>query len=226
MKEVFIGRDLKTNQKIFHKEDKSLIIEAATRLGFSSSIIIPTLLENESNILILGDCKREIYQLTKEYRKKIGHKILKLNKETPEEEIENILSEKKFTIYVEIDILNFFNNESNIFYTKIFKKLLKTIKDKKINCLTIIEEFPAIFASHKYLLDYKCENNKFLLRVQTLKQLDKLNSMTANKIKIEDFDSSKMDFYNSDIIIFKDKTYKKGFYFKNKDYLKMLNLIN
>lgn len=226
MKEVFIGKNLETNQKIFHKEDKSLIIEAATRLGFSSSIVIPTLLENQANILVVGDYKGEIYQLTKEYRKKIGHRILKISKETSEEEVENILSEEKFTIYIEMDILKFFNNESAIFYTKIFKKILKTIKDKKISCLTIIEEFPAIFANHEYLLDYKCENNKFLLRVQALEQLDKLNSMTGNKIKIEDFDNSKMDFYNPDIIVFKDKTYKKVFYFKDKDYLTMLNLKN
>lgn len=223
MNRVFIGKNYNTNEKTYHTVENNLIIEARTRTGFFSTVIVPTLLENPGNIIIIEN-KREAYTLTKNYRNRIGHKTFEINKETSEEEIKNILLEDKFTIYIGIDILNFFNNESTVFYTRIFKKLLETIKENKINCLTIINEFPAIFSNHSYLLGYLCKHNKFVIRIQDMEQIAKLNIMLDNKIKIEDFDIATMDF-NTDIITFKNEKYLKIPYFREKEYLKMLGML-
>lgn len=79
MNRVFIGKNYNTNEKTYHTVENNLIIEARTRTGFFSTVIVPTLLENPGNIIIIEN-KREAYTLTKNYRNRIGHKTFEINR--------------------------------------------------------------------------------------------------------------------------------------------------
>lgn len=51
MSKIFLAKN--TNGKeVFYEENKDLIVEAATRLGFGTCIAIPTLIENKENIIV------------------------------------------------------------------------------------------------------------------------------------------------------------------------------
>ena len=196
MSKIFLAKN--TNGKeVFYEENKDLIVEAATRLGFGTCIAIPTLIENKENIIVF-DIQEDFYTLTKKYRESIGYKTLKIDSNTTDLEIEKILSEEKFTIYIGVNLKNFCEKSISSFYTKVLRKILGSIKEKKINCLTIVNEFPLIFSAHPYLLEYRCINNQFLLRIQTMEQLKKINSIDKS-LKIEDFSIIKFDFQTKDL---------------------------
>ena len=128
-----------------------MIVEAATRLGFGTCIAIPTLIKNKENIIVF-DIQEVFYTFTKKYRESIGYKTLKIDNNSTDLEIEKILSEEKFTMYIGVNLKNFCEKSISSFYTKVLRKILGTIKEKKINCLTIVNEFPLIFSAHPYLL--------------------------------------------------------------------------
>ena len=218
MNKIFLAKN--TNGKeVFYEENKDLIVEAATRLGFGTCIAIPTLIESKENIIVF-DVQENFYTLTKKYRESIGYKTLKIDCNTTELEIEKILSEEKFTIYIGVNLKNFCEKSISSFYTKVLRKILGSIKEKKINCLTIVNEFPLIFSAHPYLLEYRCINNQFLLRIQTMEQLKKINSIDKS-LKIEDFSIIKFDFQTNSII-FGEETYEKNYWFKDLKYKKLL----
>lgn len=218
MSKIFLAKN--TNGKeVFYEENKDLIVEAATRLGFGTCIAIPTLIESEENIIVF-DVQENFYTLTKKYRESIGYKTLKIDSNTTDLEIEKILSEEKFTIYIGVNLKNFCEKSISSFYTKVLRKILGSIKEKKINCLTIVNEFPLIFSAHPYLLEYRCINNQFLLRIQTMEQLKKINSIDKS-LKIEDFSIIKFDFQTNSII-FGEETYEKNYWFKDLKYKKLL----
>ena len=196
-----------------------MIVEAATRLGFGTCIAIPTLIESKENIIVF-DVQENFYTLTKKYRESIGYQTLKIDSNTTDLEIEKILSEEKFTIYIGVNLKNFCEKSISSFYTKVLRKILGSIKEKKINCLTIVNEFPLIFSAHPYLLEYRCINNQFLLRIQTMEQLKKINSIDKS-LKIEDFSIIKFDFQTNSII-FGEETYEKNYWFKDLKYKKLL----
>ena len=215
MSKIFLAKN--TNGKeVFYEENKDLIVEAATRLGFGTCIAIPTLIESKENIIVF-DVQENFYTLTKKYRESIGYKTLKIDSNTTDLEIEKILSEEKFTIYIGVNLKNFCEKSISSFYTKVLRK---SIKEKKINCLTIVNEFPLIFSAHPYLLEYRCINNQFLLRIQTMEQLKKINSIDKS-LKIEDFSIIKFDFQTNSII-FGEETYEKNYWFKDLKYKKLL----
>lgn len=218
MSKIFLAKN--TNGKeFFYEENKDLIVEAATRLGFGTCIAIPTLIESEENIIVF-DVQENFYTLTKKYRESIGYKTLKIDSNTTDLEIEKILSEEKFTIYIGVNLKNFCEKSISSFYTKVLRKILGSIKEKKINCLTIVNEFPLIFSAHPYLLEYRCINNQFLLRIQTMEQLKKINSIDKS-LKIEDFSIIKFD-SQTNSIIFGEETYEKNYWFKDLKYKKLL----
>lgn len=218
MSKIFLAKN--TNGKeVFYEENKDLIVEAATRLGFGTCIAIPTLIESKENIIVF-DVQENFYTLTKKYRESIGYKTLKIDSNTTDLEIEKILSEEKFTIYIGVNLKNFCEKSISSFYTKVLRKILGSIKEKKINCLTIVNEFPLIFSAHPYLLEYRCINNQFLLRIQTMEQLKKINSIDKS-LKIEDFSIIKFDFQTNSII-FGEETYEKNYWFKDLKYKKLL----
>lgn len=218
MNKIFLAKN--TNGKeVFYEENKDLIVEAATRLGFGTCIAIPTLIESKENIIVF-DVQENFYTLTKKYRESIGYKTLKIDSNTTDLEIEKILSEEKFTIYIGVNLKNFCEKSISSFYTKVLRKILGSIKEKKINCLTIVNEFPLIFSAHPYLLEYRCINNQFLLRIQTMEQLKKINSIDKS-LKIEDFSIIKFDFQTNSII-FGEETYEKNYWFKDLKYKKLL----
>lgn len=218
MSKIFLAKN--TNGKeVFYEENKDLIVEAATRLGFGTCIAIPTLIESEENIIVF-DVQENFYTLTKKYRESIGYKTLKIDSNTTDLEIEKILSEEKFTIYIGVNLKNFCEKSISSFYTKVLRKTLGSIKEKKINCLTIVNEFPLIFSAHPYLLEYRCINNQFLLRIQTMEQLKKINSIDKS-LKIEDFSIIKFD-SQTNSIIFGEETYEKNYWFKDLKYKKLL----
>lgn len=218
MSKIFLAKN--TNGKeVFYEENKDLIVEAATRLGFGTCIVIPTLIESKENIIVF-DVQENFYTLTKKYRESIGYKTLKIDSNTTDLEIEKILSEEKFTIYIGVNLKNFCEKSISSFYTKVLRKILGSIKEKKINCLTIVNEFPLIFSAHPYLLEYRCINNQFLLRIQTMEQLKKINSIDKS-LKIEDFSIIKFDFQTNSII-FGEETYEKNYWFKDLKYKKLL----
>lgn len=218
MSKIFLAKN--TNGKeVFYEENKDLIVEAATRLGFGTCIAIPTLIESEENIIVF-DVQENFYTLTKKYRESIGYKTLKIDSNTTDLEIEKILSEEKFTIYIGVNLKNFCEKSISSFYTKVLRKILGSIKEKKINCLTIVNEFPLIFSAHPYLLEYRCINNQFLLRIQTMEQLKKINSIDKS-LKIEDFSIIKFD-SQTNSIIFGEETYEKNYWFKDLKYKKLL----
>lgn len=218
MSKIFLGKNAMGN-KVFYEENKDLIVEAATRLGFGTCIAIPTLIESKENIIVF-DIQENFYTLTKKYRESIGYKTLKIDNNTTDLEIEKILSEEKFTIYIGVNLKNFCEKSISSFYTKALRKILGSIKEKKINCLTIVNEFPLIFSAHPYLLEYRCINNQFLLRIQTMEQLKKINSIDKS-LKIEDFSIIKFDFQTNSII-FGEETYEKNYWFKDLKYKKLL----
>ena len=218
MSKIFLAKN--TNGKeVFYEENKDLIVEAATRLGFGTCIAIPTLIESKENIIVF-DVQENFYTLTKKYRESIGYKTLKIDSNTTDLEIEKILSEEKFTIYIGVNLKNFCEKSISSFYTKVLRKILGSIKEKKINCLTIVNEFHLIFSAHPYLLEYRCINNQFLLRIQTMEQLKKINSIDKS-LKIEDFSIIKFDFQTNSII-FGEETYEKNYWFKDLKYKKLL----
>lgn len=218
MSKIFLAKN--TNGKeVFYEENKDLIVEAATRLGFGTCIAIPTLIESKENIIVF-DVQENFYILTKKYRESIGYKTLKIDSNITDLEIEKILSEEKFTIYIGVNLKNFCEKSISSFYTKVLRKILGSIKEKKINCLTIVNEFPLIFSAHPYLLEYRCINNQFLLRIQTMEQLKKINSIDKS-LKIEDFSIIKFDFQTNSII-FGEETYEKNYWFKDLKYKKLL----
>ncbi len=218
MSKIFLGKNVMGN-KVFYEENKDLIVEVATRLGFGTCIAIPTLIESKENIIIF-DIQENFYTLTKKYRESIGYKTLKIDDNTSDLEIENILSEDKFTIYIAVNLKNFCEESISSFYTKILRKILGLVKEKKINCLTIVNDFPLIFSAHPYLLEYRCINNQFLLRIHAIEQFKKISSIDES-LKIKDFSIIKFD-SQTNSIIFGGETYEKNYWFKDLKYKKLL----
>ena len=62
--------------KDFNSRKKNLLITAKTRTGVTSSIMVPTILENNDINFVILDFKGEIYSITNEHRKNIVMCIL------------------------------------------------------------------------------------------------------------------------------------------------------
>ena len=152
----------------FNLKKKHLLITAKTRTGVTTSIMVPVILENnDSNFLIL-DFKGEIYSITNKYREKYSN-IYFIDKNTILKDVNKIDYLKRFTIYIYCD-----PRRENIDEIKVFEKILKTIDDKRIKCITLIEHYEHIA---NIVRELKIgNNNKFLIsNMLCLESLDILD---------------------------------------------------
>lgn len=195
--------------KDFHLRKKNLLITAKTRTGVTSSIMVPTILENNDINFVILDFNKEIYSITNKYRKKYSN-IYFIDRNTIIEDINKIDYSKRFTIYICCD-----PRRENIDEIIVFEKTLKTIDDKRIRCITLIEHYEHIA---NILRELKIgNNNKFLISTQENGNLEIIRN------DLEKFDTGHINLSNNSICI-DDKEYKQEFYFKNPEYMKHLNL--
>lgn len=92
---------------------------------------------------------------------------------------------------------------------------MKTIDDKRIRCITLIEHYEHIA---NILRELKIgNNNKFLISTQEKGNLEIIRN------DLEKFDTGYINLTNNSICI-GNKEYKQEFYFKNPEYMKQVNL--
>ena len=194
--------------KDFTLRSKNMLITAKTRTGVTSSIMVPAVLENnETNFAIL-DFNKEIYFITNKYRRKYGN-VYFIDRDTTIEDINKIDYSKRFTIYICCD-----PRRENIDEIKVFEKILKTIDDKRIKCITLIEHYEHIA---NIVRELKIgNNNKFLISTQENGNLEII------KNDLEKFDTGHINLSNNSICI-DDKEYKQEFYFENEKYMNFLS---
>ena len=195
--------------KDFNSREKNLLVTTKTRTGVTSSIMIPTVLENNDTNFVILDFKGEIYSITNEYRKNYSN-VYFINRNTIIEDVDKIDYSKRFTIYICCD-----PHRENIDEIKVFEKILKTIDDKRIRCITLIEHYEHIA---NIVRELKIgNNNKFLISTQ------ENGNLAIIKNDLEKFDTGHINLSNNSICI-DDKEYKQEFYFKNEKYMNFLNL--
>ena len=195
--------------KDFNLRSKNMLITAKIRTGITSSIMIPVVLENNDSNFVILDFNKEIYSITNKYRKKYSN-VYFIDRNSIIEDIDKIDYSKRFTIYICCD-----PRRENINEIKVFEKILKTIDDKRIRCITLIEHYEHIA---NILRKLKIgNNNKFLISSQENSNLELI------KNNLEKFDIGHIDLTNN-IICIGDKEYKQEFYFKNEKYVKLLEL--
>ena len=195
--------------KDFNSRKKNLLITAKTRTGITSSIMIPVILENNDTNFVILDFNKEIYSITNKYREKHSN-IYLIDRNTIIEDIDKIDYSKRFTIYICCD-----PRRENIDEIKVFEKILKTIDDKRIRCITLIEHYEHIA---NIVRELKIgNNNKFLISTQ------ENGNLAIIKNDLEKFDTGHINLSNNSICI-GNKEYKQEFYFKNPEYMKQVNL--
>ena len=195
--------------KNFHLRNKNLLITAKIRTGVTSSIMVPTILENNDINFVILDFKGEIYSITNEHRKKYSN-VYFINRNTIIEDVDKIDYSRRVTIYIYCNPCR-----ENIDEIKVFEKILKTIDDKRIRCITLIEHYEHIA---NILRELKIgNNNKFLISTQEKGNLEIIRN------DLEKFDTGYINLTNNSICI-GNKEYKQEFYFKNPEYMKQVNL--
>lgn len=194
--------------KDFNLRKKNLLIIAKNRTGVTSSIMIPVVLENNDSNFVILDFNKEIYSITNKYRKKYSN-VYFIDRNSIIEDINKIDYSKRFTIYICCD-----SRRENIDEIKVFEKILKTIDDKRIKCITLIEHYEHIA---NIVRELKIgNNNKFLISTQENGNLEII------KNDLEKFDTGHINLSNNSICI-DDKEYKQEFYFKNEKYMNFLS---
>lgn len=182
--------------KNFHLRNKNLLITAKIRTGVTSSIMVPTILENNDINFVILDFKGEIYSITNEHRKKYSN-VYFINRNTIIEDVDKIDYSRRFTIYIYCNPCR------------------ENIDDKRIRCITLIEHYEHIA---NILRELKIgNNNKFLISTQEKGNLEIIRN------DLEKFDTGYINLTNNSICI-GNKEYKQEFYFKNPEYMKQVNL--
>ena len=195
--------------KDFNLRSKNMLINAKTRTGITSSIMVPAILENNETNFVILDFNKEIYSITNKYRKKYSN-IYFIDRNTIIEDINKIDYSKRFTIYICCD-----SHRENIEEIKIFEEILKIIDNKRVKCITLIEHYEHIA---NILREIEIgNNNKFLISTQEDGNLEPI------KNDLEKFDTGHINLSNNSICI-DNKEYKQDFYFKNDKYMNLLNL--
>ena len=194
--------------KDFNLRKKNLLIIAKNRTGVTSSIMVPVVLENNDSNFVILDFNKEIYSITNKYRKKCSN-VYFIDRNSIIEDIDKIDYSKRFTIYICCD-----SRRENIDEIKVFEKILKTIDDKRIKCITLIEHYEHIA---NIVRELKIgNNNKFLISTQENGNLEII------KNDLEKFDTGHINLSNNSICI-DNKEYKQEFYFKNEKYMNFLS---
>lgn len=167
---------------ITYKEEKDVMLVAPTRSGYESKIFIPNLFLNKTNIIVF-DYKGWHYLVSKDKREKLGYKTINVNfyEEINIDDILNKLDDK-FTLYINLHkpyLCNEISKREDATEDKIenSKKLLSKVKDliekvfakikeKNVDCLSLIEYPELLIHWNINLANYRCKNNKMVLQVQ------------------------------------------------------------
>ena len=168
---------------ISYKEEKDVILVAPTRSGYESKIFVPNLFLNKTNIIVF-DYKGWHYLVSKDKREELGYKTINVNF-YEEVDIDDILNklDDKFTLYINLHkpyLCNDISKREDATEEKIenSKKLLSKVKDliekvfakikeKNVECLSLIENPELLIHWNINLKQFQCKNNKMVLQVQS-----------------------------------------------------------
>lgn len=168
---------------ISYKEEKDVILVAPTRSGYESKIFVPNLFLNKTNIIVF-DYKGWHYLVSKDKREELGYKTINVNF-YDEVNIDDILNklDDKFTLYINLHkpyLCNDISKREDATEEKIenSKKLLSKVKDliekvfakikeKNVECLSLIENPELLIHWNINLKQFQCKNNKMVLQVQS-----------------------------------------------------------
>lgn len=178
-------------------DGKNLIALFPTRSGFTTNIVIPTVLSHNGNMIIF-DFKNEVYNETAKEMEKLGFKVyhFELDNVNPSNEglykgdIENLLKENKFVLYIGIKEIR---KIKLLAKNRIVDFILGRVQELNIGCLTIFDECSIFFKYNENILPFVVDNrnNQFILKFQALQQSLDLVIENANKpngIKIPEYD--------------------------------------
>lgn len=168
---------------ISYKEEKDVMLVAPTRSGYESKIFVPNLFLNKTNIIVF-DYKGWHYLVTKDKREEMGYKTINVNF-YEEVDIDDILNklDDKFTLYINLHkpyLCNDISKREDATEEKIenskkllskvkelIEKVFAKIKEKNVDCLSLIENPELLIHWNINLKQFQCKNNKMVLQVQS-----------------------------------------------------------
>ena len=178
-------------------DGKNLIALFPTRSGFTTNIVIPTVLSHNGNMIIF-DFKNEVYNETAKEMKNKKFKVYNIeldnvnsnNEGLYKSDIENLLKEDKFVLYIGIKEIR---KIEILAKNRIVDFILGRVQELNIGCLTIFDECSIFFKYNENILPFVVDNrnNQFILKFQALQQSLDLVLENANKpngIKIPEYD--------------------------------------
>lgn len=178
-------------------DGKNLIALFPTRSGFTTNIVIPTVLSHNGNMIIF-DFKNEVYNETAKEMKNKKFKVYHFeldnvnsnNEGLYKNDIENLLKEDKFVLYIGIKEIR---KIEILAKNRIVDFILGRVQELNIGCLTIFDECSIFFKYNENILPFVVDNrnNQFILKFQALQQSLDLVLENANKpngIKIPEYD--------------------------------------
>lgn len=163
--------------KIFleKNDNKNLVCLFPTRSGFTTGIAIPTVYNNNENMVVF-DFDNEIFNATKEHKQKQGYTIYWLelknvhdnNRGFYMENIDKILKAEKYIIYIKT------TSNMKIFKESIILSILDRVQTDGRKCITLFDECYRFLKSNTglYLYITKNTNNQFILKFQSKEQVN------------------------------------------------------
>lgn len=163
--------------KIFleKNDNKNLVCLFPTRSGFTTGIAIPTVYNNNENMVVF-DFDNEIFNATKEHKQEQGYTIYWLelknvhdnNRGFYMENIDKILKAEKYIIYIKT------TSNMKIFKESIILSILDRVQTDGRKCITLFDECYRFLKSNTglYLYITKNTNNQFILKFQSKEQVN------------------------------------------------------
>ena len=163
--------------KIFleKNDNKNLVCLFPTRSGFTTGIAIPTVYNNNENMVVF-DFDNEIFNATKEHKQEQGYTIYWLelknvhdnNRGFYMENIDKILKAEKYIIYIKT------TSNMKIFKESIILSILDRVQTEGRKCITLFDECYRFLKSNTglYLYITKNTNNQFILKFQSKEQVN------------------------------------------------------
>lgn len=186
---------------ISYKEEKDVMLVAPTRSGYESKIFIPNLFLNKTNIIVF-DYKGWHYLVSKDKREKLGYKTINVNF-YEEVDIDDILNklDDKFTLYINLHkpyLCNDISKREDATEEKIenskkllskvkelIEKVFAKIKEKNVDCLSLIENPELLTQWNISLKQFQCKNNKMVLQIQYEDFLSKVQERCETPIECQ-----------------------------------------
>ena len=163
--------------KIFleKNDNKNLVCLFPTRSGFTTGIAIPTVYNNNENMVVF-DFDNEIFNATKEHKQEQGYTIYWLelknvhdnNRGFYMENIDKILKAEKYIIYIKT------TSNMKIFKESIILSILDRVQTDGRKCITLFDECYRFLKSNTGLYLYITKNttNQFILKFQSKEQVN------------------------------------------------------